>query len=227
MGIKSWYISQTEIVKAAVVTGVLTLVGGIFAGAFALASTEINKPSPQPASEPAIVDTGSSRTSSPTTKPPTSSAPPSTIASVTPTIKASPECLRQLRITAPADGFMIANGKQGVVIHGTACALGADSGWLFDFDPSDGYYYDDFSGAAPTAVVQSSATRNWHFSDSPIGDPGDLGKRYTITLVLANPACGRFLRSAPQIDGDYKVRKFPAVCTVVQKVDVYVTYAQD
>lgn len=111
-----------------------------------------------------------------------------------------------------------------MVIKGTACGLGRDSGWLFDFDSEDGYYYDDFGGSTPTPVVQASQTGSWEFPDSPIGDPSDQDKRYTITLVLASPACDKYLRSAPQIDGDYKLRAFPAGCSIVQKVDVYVTY---
>lgn len=121
---------------------------------------------------------------------------------------------------------IISNGANGVVISGNACGLGGDSGWLFDFDPGDGYYYDDIGGSTPTPVVQAGQIGIWRFPDSPIGDPGDQSKRYTITLVLASPACDKSLRSAPQIDGDYKVRAFPAGCSVVQKVDVYVTYPQ-
>jgi hypothetical protein len=81
-------------------------------------------------------------------------------------------------------------------------------------------------GSTPTPVVQAGQTGTWRFPDSPIGNSGDHSKCYTITLVLASPPCDKSLRSTPQIDGDYKARAFPAGCSVVQKVDVYVTYPQ-
>jgi hypothetical protein len=72
-----------------------------------------------------------------------------------------------------------------------ACRLGNDSGWLFDHDSQDGYYYDDYNGNTPIAVVSSSMNGSWYFDDSPIGDPGDNHKLYSITLVLASPACNK------------------------------------
>jgi hypothetical protein len=68
----------------------------------------------------------------------------------------------------------------------TACRLGNESGWLFDLDPEDGYYYDDLGGAAPEPVVQQSQSGIWKFPDSPVGNPGDQNKHYVVTLVLAS-----------------------------------------
>jgi hypothetical protein len=131
-------------------------------------------------------------------------------------------CSAKLRITAPAEGAIISNGANGILVQGTACDLGSASRWLFDFDPQDGYYYDDYNGKTPTAVVPSSLRGTWAFDDSPIGDPGDQNKRYVITLVLARPSCDRSLLAEPPIDGDYSVRTLPAGCSIVDQVDVYV-----
>jgi hypothetical protein len=224
MGIKSWYGSQSDLVKAAFVTGILALIGGIIAGGvaggLAIANTEIGKSNP-----PRTVGASTSA-DSPPSKPiaTTSLTPPPGSASTAAPTRAS--CPVSLIITAPTEDTIVSNGASGVVIKGTACGLGSDSGWLFDFDPDDGYYYDDYAGSTPTPTVQSSLSGSWQFPDSPIGNPGDKDKRYTITLVLASQACDKLLRSERQIDGDYKLRNFPAGCRLVKKVDVYVTYAQ-
>jgi hypothetical protein len=159
----------------------------------------------------------------PATSPPATALPPPATAPA-PAPAPSATCSAMLRITAPAEDAIIANGGNGVVVSGTACDLGSDSGWLFDFDPQDGYYYDDYSGSTPAPVVQPSQTGAWQFPDSPIGDPGDQNKLYVITLVLAPPSCARSLSSEPQIDGDYKLRTLPAECSIADQVDVYVTY---
>jgi hypothetical protein len=227
MGIKSWYGSQSDLVKAAFVAGILALIGGIIAGGvtggLAIANTEIGKSSPPRATGASTsADSPPSKPIATTSLTPTRSDSASTAAAPT---KAS-SCLVNLRITAPAEDTIVSNGASGLVIKGTACGLGSDSGWLFDFDPDDGYYYDDYAGSTPTPAVQSSLSGSWQFPDSPIGNPGDKDKHYTITLVLASQACDKLLRSEQQIDGDYKLRTFPAGCKVVEKIDVYVTYAQ-
>lgn len=136
----------------------------------------------------------------------------------------TPSCIRKLRILSPSDGAIIANGVHGVLIKGTACNLGNDSGWLFDHDSQDGYYYDDYNGNTPIAVVSSSINGSWYFDDSPIGDPGDNHKLYTITLVLASPACNKALLAEPTIEGDYKLSAFPGDCRVSASLNVYVSY---
>jgi hypothetical protein len=131
---------------------------------------------------------------------------------------------RCLRITAPAEDVYIPNGAKGILVQGTACDLGSDSGWLFDFDPEAGYYYDDYNGLIPSPVVLPSKTGSWKYLDIPIGDPGDQNKRYIITLVLASPSCARELETEPPIDGAYEVRAMPTGCIVVDDVAVHVTY---
>jgi hypothetical protein len=207
MSVKSRYRSQPVEVKVAIATGISAIVSGIIAGGFALANAEIGKPS---SSIP------------PTAAPSTPSRGTST--SIGASASAPPTCVAKLRITSPAEDSVIAKGADGVSISGTACGLSSDSGWLFDFDTEDGYYYD-FGGTVPGPVVQRSQSGIWKFSDSPIGNQGDQNKHYVITLVLAPPECDNYLRTAPQIEGDYKLRSFPprAGCIIAGKVDVYVT----
>jgi hypothetical protein len=133
-------------------------------------------------------------------------------------------CLKKLQITSPHEGTYIANGQEdNILISGTACDLGTSSGWLFDYDPEDGYYYSDYSGGKPSPVVRPSQAGVWYFNDSPIGAPGDNHKMYTITLVLASPACDKALQAMPEIGGDYKIRGLPLGCYPAAAIDVYVS----
>src|SRR6185295_3154159 len=52
----------------------------------------------------------------------------------------SPTCTNKLTITEPSNGQEV-RGRNGVVVKGTACDLAGDTGWLFDYDPEDGYHY--------------------------------------------------------------------------------------
>jgi hypothetical protein len=204
--------------KMVIVGGLITVVGGgIVGGSFTLANTELSKASPSQSNPPtAMASVAAAR--------PTSSGEPAGTAPVTAFPSATAiSCQDKLRLTSPAEDSSFESGNQAVLtVAGTACDLGSDSGWLFDYDPDDHYYYDDFTGSAPAPVVQG-AQSTWKFPDQAVGDPGDQNKRYAITLVLASPSCAQRLRTT-QIDGDYKVRAFPEGCTVADTRDVYVTY---
>jgi hypothetical protein len=219
MGLKNWYGSQHSGVQAAVVAGMFALVAGIVTGMFAIINTELDKPGSE-----SSVTSGAQQT---TSAPGSSSTSPSFLSPpASPSPTSSPTCLAKLHIDKPAEGAVIPNGNRMAPIVGTACDLGSDSGWLFDFDPEDGYYYDDYTGSTPAPAVQPPRSGLWQFPDAPIGSSGDQNNLYTITLVLASPSCDKSLRSEPLIEGNYKIKYFPPGCTVVQKVDVYVTNPQ-
>lgn len=216
MGLKSWFNSRHSAVQAALILGLFGLVGGVAA---AVINTELGKsgsPGSVAATNPRSTSIPSTSIGTPGTSPP----------SAAPTPTPSPTCQAKLHITRPIEDAIIPNGLKAAPITGTVCGLGSNSGWLFDFDPDDGYYYDDYTGSTPTPAVQPSQQGVWDFPNSPIGDPGDQNKRYTITLVLASRSCDKRLHSEAPIDGDYKLRAFPSGCTVIQKVDVYVTNPQ-
>lgn len=226
MSVKGWYGRQTDGMKVAIITGLLTLVGGIIAGVFGLVDAVIDKPRP-PAAASTTTRHSSSSPIAPTVTPFTPSPPASTSTSGLPTPKPSATCLTELRLTAPLEDAIIANGSKEITFHGTACGLGSDSGWLFDYDPEQGFYFFDYNGSTPAPAVQPGQNGAWQFPESSIGDHGDQNKRYVITLVLASPSCAKILLAVPQTDGDYKVRTIPKICTVVEKVDVYVTQPQN
>jgi hypothetical protein len=96
-----------------------------------------------------------------------------------------------MQITAPKVGQEVA-GDKGVKISGTACDLGGPMGWLFDFDPEDGYYYPTDDGRP---VVRHDGGLS--FFDKPIGDKGDDHKTYTVArLVLQRHLICRLAYSA-------------------------------
>jgi hypothetical protein len=225
MRVKSWYDRQSDGVKVAIVTGLLTLVGAIIAGAFGLVEAVIDKPRPlAAASTSAPHNSPSPIATTATSFTPSLSAPAST--SGLPTPKPSAACHTKLHLTVPVEDAIISDGSKEITFHGTACGLGSDSGWLFDYDPEQGFYYFDYNGSTPMPAVQPGQNGTWQFPESSIGDKGDQNKRYAITLVLASPLCTKSLLAVPQTDGDYKVQAIPTICTVVQKVDVYVTQPQ-
>lgn len=159
----------------------------------------------------------------------TSSASPSTPsrapASTNPPFPTASTCPSKLSLTGPAEDTSFTSGSnKALSITGTACNLGGDTGWLFDYDSDDHYYYDDYNGNAPAAAVPASQSGTWTYPDGGIGDSGDQNKPYTITLVLASPSCAKRLLTAPAIDGDHKWKSLPAGCTVVGIRHVYVTY---
>jgi hypothetical protein len=154
---------------------------------------------------------------------------PSPTSSPIPTLTArpptAPACPNPLSLTGPPDGSSFTSGdNKSLSITGTACGLAGDTGWLFDYDPADQYYYDDYPDTTPSAAVPTSQTGAWTYSDGAPGDSGDQHKRYVITLVLANPTCAHTLGTTAAIDGDYKWKQFPIGCKVVGSRDVYITY---
>ena len=214
MGLKHWFNSQSDAMKIAIVT---VIGGGIVTGAFTLANTELTRAP--------ISNTPATTASASATRPislPTPSAPITSMKSPSST---SSGCQGMLTITGPPEDASITSGSDKTFyITGTACGLRGDTGWLFDYDSDDHYYYDDYNGTVPTAAVRATQSGNWKFPDVGIGDSGDQNKLYTITLVLASPLCAQRLRTAPPVDGDYKWKTFPAGCTVSGMRDVYVTY---
>jgi hypothetical protein len=217
MGLKQWYSSQPKEVKAAIITGLLALLGIIVTGAFTLTTTELGK---------AFTPSTSSATASATFKSPT----PSPTASRTPIFTEAPSptastCPSKLTLTGPPEDVSFTSGNnKALSITGTSCELGGDTGWLFDYDSDDHYYYDDYPGDLPSVAVPTSHSGVWTYSDDGIGDSGDRNKLYTVTLVLASPSCAKHLLMSPPIDGDYKWKAFPAGCQIVGRRDVYVTY---
>jgi hypothetical protein len=226
MGFGSWYKGQSEPIKVAVASGIVVgifgLLTGVVAGVFSIANTELGKESSKSTATPITVTT----ITTPVTVPPvtTSAVTKPVTTPTTPPKTASPSCLHELRITQPSEDAIIPRGRNGVIIKGTACGLGSYSGWLFELDSDDHYYWDIYSASTPASAIQSGQDGNWQFPDSPIGGSGDQNKLYTITLVLAPPSCDKALRSAKPIDGDYKLRSFPSGCKIADRVDIYVTY---
>jgi hypothetical protein len=212
MGIKQWYSSQPVEIKVAIIGGLAALLGGTIAGVFSLVAAEVKAATTGPA---ATATASATSTESPTPRP-----TPSPI----PTFTAS-ACPSPLSLTGPPDGSSFTSGdNKALSITGTACRLAGDTGWLFDYDPADQYYYDDYPDTMPSAAVPTSQTGAWTYSDGAPGDSGDQHKRYVIILVLADPNCARTLRTTAAIDGDYKWKQFPAGCKVVGSRDVYITY---
>ncbi len=124
-----------------------------------------------------------------------------------------------LTITSPRAGEQVA-GQAGVRVTGTACGLSGDSGWLFDSDTIDKYYYEVYPDD-PGPVVESNGS--WATVDQPIGDPADRHKSYDLTLVLASPSCADALRALQPTNGDLKTLAFPAGCRIAGQVRVLVT----
>ncbi|MEW9533844.1 hypothetical protein [Microbispora sp. NPDC049125] len=112
------------------------------------------------------------------------------------------------------------SGPDGIRLTGTACGLGDEYGWLFDFDPYDGYYYR--AGEGPVVTENGP----WSFHDAPIGDPGDRGKLYSLTLVRASKECSdAILRQSPDGAGNVKYRAFPKGCSIDASITVFETWA--
>jgi hypothetical protein len=128
-------------------------------------------------------------------------------------------CVRPLTITSPANGTVIADGKNGVEVKIAACGLkGGDVGWLFDYDTGDGTYNFDGNGG-PIVTTDGEST----FADTPIGNPGDTHKLTVLTLVLAGASCNRTLT---ELQSGPPRTTLPSSCQVTSQIDVYDTYPQ-
>jgi hypothetical protein len=132
-------------------------------------------------------------------------------------------CTTNLIIISPKGGRSVANGAQGIKITGTACGMSGKTGWLFDYDPNDQYFYLDYSTTLPSPVTVNNG--NWAYYDMPIGNKGDQNQTYSITVVLASVACTNELEKAkPDSAGDFRFKTFPSGCQVEDTADVVVTY---
>lgn len=132
-------------------------------------------------------------------------------------------CSVNITITSPSDGQVVANGNKGVNVIGKACSMTGRTGWLFDYDPNDGYYYLDYQTSSPTPVAVNNG--GWAFSDQPIGNSGDQHVTYGITAVLANATCTHQLQTLkPDSNGDFRLKTFPSGCQVDDTVQVFVTW---
>jgi hypothetical protein len=116
----------------------------------------------------------------------------------------------------------VADGAQGIKVTGTSCDLNGSTGWLLDYDPTDGNYYLDNAADSPSPVAVDNG--GWAYDDKPIGNPGDKDQTYGITIVLASPACARTLMAAkPDSAGDIKFKTLPPGCQPKDTVDVVVS----
>lgn len=133
-------------------------------------------------------------------------------------------CAESLTITSPRDGQLVTSSPtRGVEVTGTACNLNGSTGWLFDHDLNDGYYYFDYSTDFPTPVTSNNG--GWAYYDSDIGNKGDNNVTYQITVVLASPMCANKLeRVKADSSGDFKLKNFPSGCQIEDTVAVVVTY---
>lgn len=133
-------------------------------------------------------------------------------------------CRSNLTIRSPRGGSSI-NGSRGVKVKGVACDMSGQTGWLFDYDLEDHYYYMDFpvDSTAPSPVVVGNGT--WAYMDQPIGNPGDKNQTYGIAIVDASKSCSYKLQSAQSDSaGDVKFKSFPAGCQIDDVTNIFVTY---
>lgn len=133
-------------------------------------------------------------------------------------------CAENLTITSPSDGQSVTSSlTQGVKVTGTACNLNGSTGWLFDHDLNDGYFYLDYSTSSPSPVTDNNGS--WAYYDADIGNKGDKNVTYQITVVLASPMCTKELeRAKTDSSGNIKFNNFPSGCQIEDTVGVIVTY---
>jgi hypothetical protein len=134
--------------------------------------------------------------------------------------KASLGCSKKIQISYPPERVKV-SGSSGVLVMGQACDLRSEHGWLFDFDYNDQYYHEDYSQNPGPVVSQNGV---WSFLDRPVGSKCDNRTPYLLTLVLADNECESSLLVAKPVSGDYRFRKFPAGCRIMDSRVVYVTY---
>jgi hypothetical protein len=207
MSIKDWYGQQDATIKATVITAVITGVLGVVAAVVISVSSIINAVIDHPG-QGASQHAGARHSAISTT-----------------TQQPSLTCAPSIKLTYPPNGKVIGNGAGGVNIKGTACGLGDNSAWLFEWDSEDKYYYADYNGSGPSPL-NLPTQGSWHFEDKPIGNPGDDQKEYILTLVLASTACNQALLQASTIISDGRILHLPTECRIVDQRDVYVSYTQ-
>ena len=122
-------------------------------------------------------------------------------------------CPEPLTITSPKSGTKIV-GSAGVTLGISACGLtSGEAGWLFDYE--DGTYGLDNGGAVVTRNGSTS------FTDSPVGDPGDVDTDVKLTLVFADATCNQALAAQGQ---DATLVALPSSCKIADQLDVIETY---
>ncbi len=134
---------------------------------------------------------------------------------------ASSACEQAVTLTTPAEHQAI-TGAAGAQLSGSACGLGDRTVWAFSFAASDktsGQYVDQ--GGGKPIVTKDGA---WSFLDAPVGTRGDHGTVYTLTLVLASPACSGQLAQIPVVKDVRSISSLPAGCEVAATRDITVTY---
>jgi hypothetical protein len=214
VGLGAWWSQQSDVVKAAMIAGVLAIIGGAVSsavtGGFGLFSSA-QHPTASP-STPGVSTAPPSRQQS--------SSPRTTLPANPSSATAGPSCAKHIKITAPKAGTSVI-GTKGVLVTGTSCGLAVgDSVWVFEHDPFDGMYYAVYDPDVGFKAV-SSHDGGFTILDKPIGDPGDADKRYAILALLANSQCSKgILATKPDSSENYVFQVLPAGCVVGDQTEI-------
>jgi hypothetical protein len=124
-------------------------------------------------------------------------------------------------IDSPPNGTKVADGDNGITIHGRACLRTGESVYIFDSSGSDAstgpYTEDSRQDDTDGPIISGSGT--FRYRDQPIGDAHVVDEPTVVTFVAADARCRRLLAS---IDPD-NVPGFPLGCQVVATLMVRVT----
>lgn len=194
MGFKSWYTAQDTIVKAAVVTGVITgaaaVLAAVVAGAAAIVNTTL--------SDHSSTHTGSTST-------------PSHIQS------SAPAGAPKVTFDYPPIGTHVSQ-HAGFTGRGRIIGtLGSQyTVWLVDH-PSGGY-------AADVQATITRGGRQWEATDRPLGSPSDrLPFKLDVIAVLADHQCTLTLTRMASSESSDWATQLPYGCIPTQKTIVEVT----
>lgn len=133
-------------------------------------------------------------------------------------------CRIPLQISLPRGGTHV-SGSKGVEVEGNACDMTGKTGWLFDYDFDDHYYYMDYPGDSTKLGPIVAGDGSWAYDDQPIGSPGDYNQTYGLAIVQASQECASELQKArPDSTGDIRFSAFPLGCQVDDINNVIVTY---
>jgi hypothetical protein len=127
-------------------------------------------------------------------------------------------CDRKFEFQAPTTGQPI-DGSIGVVVIGKTCGYDAedDRGWIFDFDPEDKTFY--------SVSEEPLAGREWALFDGPVGNQGDVKKKYSIVVFRADEACNTtLLNLIAKGEGETNFKQPPPGCSEDDRRDIIVTY---